>query len=119
MQGARRSRRTRAQTYRERGKNWDHPHEVRQIKTIQHFIPTPSFGHIRSSHRNENRGYPIQVRAPPDPCFEHMRRKCSRDQVARATRPEAVPGTEPSYRLPRMSSSDLFFCKFFLLEPNG
>ena len=43
MQGARRSRRTRAQTYRERGKNWDHPHEVRQIKTIQHFYSYPFF----------------------------------------------------------------------------
>jgi hypothetical protein len=32
-----------------------------------------------------------------------MRRECSRDQVACATRPEAVPGAEPRRRLSRMS----------------
>lgn len=39
----------------------------------------------------------VQVRAPPDASLKHMRRKCRRDQVARATRPQAVPGTESSY----------------------
>src|SRR5579863_5060592 len=54
-----------------------------------------------------------QVRAPLDTGFQYVRRECTRNQVARATRLEAGPRTEFRSRSELSRTSPPIFANFF------